>query len=662
MGNLISKLISHLRVLYLLFALLGTVAVILILFPQSQSVSVFDEPVGSIWKNNDLVAPFEFSVMKTQDEIDKEEMLARSKALLYYHHDSTAHIVALQNLMKSSLPRMEQARLRRTIDSIYKVGYLEIPDNLPDLDNHTIVMMSDNIGSEHSPSEYVSPFDIESDLLVDSILVPDIRYDAVRTQLEMDSRLSQGAYTLHSISKDELIISKGEVVTKEKSQILKSLDHENRLRYDSGHNIWSYILGQGVLCILALLSLYLFLRNTNSPILKDTKKASFLFTIILLMAATEALIMNINPDWVLAAPLCIAPILMCVFFDMRVALYVHLATIIMLGNLVPNSYEFIFYQLVTGVLTIITVRNFEKRSNFFTVSGVILLSYSLIYVCGLLSQDGHLENLQWERFAIFALNAVLTLLAYPSIYLFETLFGMTTPLTLQEISSTNTPALRELSRKAPGTFQHSMQVANISEDLINEIGGNALLARVGALYHDIGKSCNPLFFTENQNSGYNPHDELDYEESARVITNHVVDGIRLAKKYKLPNVVVDFIRTHHGTSKTLYFYNKFVNEFPNEEVDESAFTYPGPRPFSKETAIVMLVDGVEAACKSLKNPDKESINALVDRIIDGKIEDNQLSNCDITFNDISKIRQKLKSKMNSIYHIRISYPVKNGKQ
>lgn len=662
MGNLISKLISHLRVLYLLFALLGTVAVILILFPQSQSVSVFDEPVGSIWKNNDLVAPFEFSVMKTQDEIDKEEILARSKALLYYHHDSTAHIVALQNLMKSSLPRMEQARLRRTIDSIYKVGYLEIPDNLPDLDNHTIVMMSDNIGSEHSPSEYVSPFDIESDLLVDSILVPDIRYDAVRTQLEMDSRLSQGAYTLHSISKDELIISKGEVVTKEKSQILKSLDHENRLRYDSGHNIWSYILGQGVLCILALLSLYLFLRNTNSPILKDTKKASFLFTIILLMAATEALIMNINPDWVLAAPLCIAPILMCVFFDMRVALYVHLATIIMLGNLVPNSYEFIFYQLVTGVLTIITVRNFEKRSNFFTVSGVILLSYSLIYVCGLLSQDGHLENLQWERFAIFALNAVLTLLAYPSIYLFETLFGMTTPLTLQEISSTNTPALRELSRKAPGTFQHSMQVANISEDLINEIGGNALLARVGALYHDIGKSCNPLFFTENQNSGYNPHDELDYEESARVITNHVVDGIRLAKKYKLPNVVVDFIRTHHGTSKTLYFYNKFVNEFPNEEVDESAFTYPGPRPFSKETAIVMLVDGVEAACKSLKNPDKESINALVDRIIDGKIEDNQLSNCDITFNDISKIRQKLKSKMNSIYHIRISYPVKNGKQ
>ncbi|MCQ2297324.1 MAG: HDIG domain-containing protein [Bacteroidales bacterium] len=634
-------------------------AIILLLFPQSQKKSNYETAIGTSWKESDLYAPFDFAILKSPDEISREAAIARSKALLYYHQDSSAHIFALQNLQKSGLPRMQQARLHKTIDSIYRIGYLEIPEEIADLYSHTVVLLTGNIGSEHSPEEYVTPFDIESDLLADSILVPNIRYDAIRTKLEMDSRLSQGVYTLHSVKKNALIISKGELITPEKSQIIKSLNHELGIRFESGHTIWGFIFGQGLLCIMALLALYLFLRNTNSPILKDTRKASFLITLILMMAASVALIMNIREEWILGAPLCIAPILICVFFDMRVALYVHLATIIMLGNLVPNSFEFIFYQLVTGMLSIITVRNFDKRSNFFTVSAVIMLSYSLIYVCGIMSQEGHLGNIQWQRFAVFGMNAVLTLLAYPSIYLFEKLFGMTTPLTLQEIASTNTPALRELSRKAPGTFQHSMQVANISEDLINEIGGNALLARVGALYHDIGKSCNPLFYTENQNSGYNPHDELDYEESARVITSHVVDGIRLAKKYKLPNVVIDFIRTHHGTSKTLYFYNKFVNEFPNEEVDESAFTYPGPRPFSKETAIVMLVDGVEAACKSLKNPDKDSINELVDRIIDGKIEDNQLSNCDITFNDISKIRQKLKSKMNSIYHIRISYPVKN---
>lgn len=659
MGNLISKLISHLRTLYLVLALLATACAILLMFPQTQKVSIYDVPVGTYWRGNDLYAAYDFSILKTQDEIEHDEILARSKAMLYYQPDSTAHLVALQNLQKCSLTRQQHKALHKTIDSIYRIGYLELPENLPDLMDNTIVLLTGNIGSEHQPGDFLTPYDIESDLLVDSVLVPSICYDPVRTQLEMDSRLSQGAYSINTISKGELIIAKGEIVTTEKSQVLKSYDHEISARFESAHSQLGFYFGQGLLCILALVALYLFLRNTNNPILKDTRKVSFLFTIILLMAATVAIIMSINPDWVLAAPLCIAPILMCVFFDMRVALYVHLATIIMLGNLVPNSFEFIFYQLVTGILTIITVRNFEKRSNFFVVSGVIILSYSIIYLCGMLSQDGHLALVQWERFAVFALNAVLTLLAYPSIYLFEKLFGMTTPLTLQEISSTNTPALRELSRKAPGTFQHSMQVANISEDIINEIGGNALLARVGALYHDIGKSCNPMFFTENQVSGYNPHDELDYEESARIITGHVLDGIKLAKKYKLPNVVIDFIRTHHGTTKALYFYNKFINEFPNEEVDDASFTYPGPRPFSKETAIVMLVDSVEAACKSLKNPNKETIDALVDSIVDSKIGDNQLSNCDITFNDITKVRQKLKSKMNSIYHIRISYPVKN---
>ena len=401
----------------------------------------------------------------------------------------------------------------------------------------------------------------------------------------------------------------------------------------------------------------MFLKNTRHPVLEDNRKVIFVMLLVLLMSALTALVTNQSPELVLIVPLCIVPIMMRVFFDMRVALYVHVTTIIILANMVPNPFEFIFYQLIAGMMSIVTVRNFENRSKFFLVSGAIFLSYSLIYTFGVLSQESNLQGITAGRYMVFFLNALLTLLAYPLIYLFERAFGITTNLTLMELSSTNTPALRELSRNAPGTFQHAMQVANISEDLINEIGGNALLAKVGALYHDIGKLSSPLFFTENQNGSFNPHDELDYTESAAIIIQHVRSGLELAKKYHLPASVQDFIRTHHGTTMTGYFYAKQMNEHPDEPINPQDFQYPGPTPFSRETAVVMIVDSVEAACKSLPNHNSETINALVDRIIDSKISQNQLQNCDLTFGDITRVRAMLKSKMLSIYHARISYPV-----
>ena len=400
----------------------------------------------------------------------------------------------------------------------------------------------------------------------------------------------------------------------------------------------------------------MFLNNTRHTLLHDNRKVSFVMLLILFMSAVEALVVRVNPDWLLLVPLCIIPILMRVFFDMRVALYIHLTTVIILANLVPNSFEFIFYQLVTGMMSIIAVRNLEKRSQFFILSLVIFASYSFIYTSGVLSQESNLNALEYKRYLLFALNAVLTLLAYPLIYLFEKLFGMTTNLTLLELSSTNTPALRELSRRAPGTFQHSMQVANITEDLINEIGGDALLAKVGALYHDIGKVRNPLYFTENQTSDFNPHDELDYVESAQLITAHVTTGLDLARKYHLPAEVQDFIRTHHGTTYTGYFYAKQLETHPDGDFDVNLFRYPGPRPYSRETATVMIVDTVEAACRSLKSHTKENTDQLIDRLIDGKIAAGQLDNCQLSYGDIAKMRKILKEKMMSIYHVRVEYP------
>ncbi len=662
MRKILSKIVTHLSTIYKILALLVTISLILLMFPQNRKSTHYEYAEGSFWKGSDLYAPYDFTVLRSETEMNQEMVLAKSQSLLYYHRDSAAHALARERLAASSLSRKEQQALRRTLDSIYERGYMEMPADISDPDGHTIVILSGNVGEEHRVEEFLCEDNIESRFLVDSILVPSLKYDAERTRLELDSRLSQTKYTSDMVQAGELIIAKGERVTEQKARVLGSLEKENDIRFADQYSGINHYLGQFLLCLMGFLTLYVFLKITKHPILEDDRKVTFVLTIVLLMAGLVALILQIEPDWMLLAPLCIAPILMRVFFDMRVALYVHLVTIIVLGNMVPNSFEFTFYQLITGMITIISVKSFERRSNFFIVSGLIFCSYSLIYVCGLLTQDTNLGGLDWQRFVIFFLNATLTLLSYPLIYLFEKIFGMTTDLTLLEISSTNTPALRALSRQAPGTFQHAMQVANISEDLINEIGGNALLARVGAMYHDIGKTTAPIYFSENQNTEYNPHDELDCEESAQIITQHVRDGIALAKKYRLPGVVVDFIRTHHGTTTTGYFYTKFKNLHPDEEIDPTIFVYPGPRPFSRETAVVMLVDSVEAACKSLKEPDKESISRLIDKVINDKISANQLSNCDITFSDISRIRDILKDKMLSIYHVRITYPTAENLQ
>lgn len=661
MKNILSKFVSKLPILYKIIALPVTIVLVLVLFPQQKQATHYDYSVGSIWNEGDLYAPFDFSVQHSQELIDENMSKAKAEATLYYSEDSSAYMSACNRLRQyaknNKLSANEERRLKLTLDSIYSIGYISTPENMPNFETHTIILIHGNVGSERKVNDFVKRADIENKVLADSILVENIVFDAARTQLELDAWLSQSGFTAEMIMNGELIIAKGEPVSKENAEIIASLEREMDTRFSSQYNVWGHYAGNFMLCLIAFMALYMFMKITRHKILEDNRKVTFVLLTVLIMVAATALVVKLSPEWVLVVPLCIAPVLMRVFFDMRVALYIHLATVIILGNMVPNSFEFIFYQLVTGMVSIISVRNFERRSNFFTVCGVIFLTYSFIYTGGMLSQETTLAHLNPDRYLMFFINALLTLLAYPLIYLFERMFGMVTDLTLMEISSTSSPALRELSRKAPGTFQHSMQVANISEDLVSELGGNALLAKVGALYHDIGKLNAPLYFTENQNSDFNPHDELEYEDSARIITHHVVDGIDLARKYKLPGCVIDFIRTHHGTTFTGYFFAKQKEAHPDEEVDISAFRYAGPTPFSKETAIVMIVDSVEAACKSLKNHDKESINNLIDKIVDGKIREHQLNNCDLTFNDITFIKHMLKEKMPSIYHVRISYPV-----
>ncbi|MBR3724329.1 MAG: HDIG domain-containing protein [Bacteroidales bacterium] len=660
--NIIFATVKHLPLLTKVLLMLVTSALIPLMFPSDGQGEHYDYAEGSIWRNDDLVAPFDFSVQKTPSEIEQQTAAAKAELTLYYHYDPTAYGRAVEQLNTLARHRdgLNLKQLRRTVDSIYSIGYVETPEDMPDFENHTLILLDGNIGSEHTANEYVTAVDVASHLLRDSVLVPSIVYDANRTRVELDSRISQMVTSTGMVKQGQRIVAKGETVTPVTARIIASLEQENDKLFRDNYHPWGRYAGQLILCIISFVALYMFLKNTRHSILEDNRKVTFVMVLVLLASAATALVSSQRPELVLIVPLCIVPIMVRIFFDMRVALYVHIITIIILANMVPNPFEFIFYQLIAGMMSIVTVRNFESRSKFFVVSGVIFLSYALIYTFGVLSQESTLDGITLDRYLVFFLNALLTLLAYPLIFVFERMFGLTTNLTLMELSSTNTPALRELSRNAPGTFQHSMQVANISEDLINEIGGNALLAKVGALYHDIGKVAAPLYFTENQNGGFNPHDELEYRESAAIIIQHVRSGLELAKKYHLPSAVQDFIRTHHGTTMTGYFYAKQRNEHPDEPIDAADFQYPGPTPFSRETAVVMIVDSVEAACKSLKNPDNEAIGRLVDQIVDSKISQNQLQNCDLTFGDISRVRNMLKTKMLSIYHARISYPVVNS--
>ena len=639
MGKILSGTVRNLGLIYKITAMLITSCVIVLMFPHEGRGEKYDYKVGAVWRGSDLVAPFDYAVLKSAEEAEAEEEKERSEAILYY----------VKNEKKE--PKAEKSKsLKWTLEE-------PVGDEYGTIDaDRKVVILEGNVGREYRMGDF--------DWLDEGALAegqePDYVLDGNRTSLELQSRLSQLSYTSELVMAGEHIVSKGEMVTEERGRRIAALEAEEERRFSEGFSLWGRMGGQLLLAIIAFTALYMFLKNTRHRILEDNRKVLMVLVLVLLVSAMEALMVWEAPEWVLLVPMCVVPILVRVFFDMRVALYIHLTTVIILASLVPNSYEFIFYQLVTGMMSIIAVRNLEKRSQFFVLAGVIFVSYSLIYTAGVLSQDTNLEGLRMEKYLVFFLNAVLTLLAYPLIYVFERLFGMTTALTLMELSSTNNEALRELSRRAPGTFQHSMQVANIVEDLVSELGGDVLLAKVGALYHDIGKIQNPFYFTENQTSGFNPHDELDYEESARMITSHVTKGLELAEKYKLPSEVQDFIRTHHGTTYTGYFYAKEKERHPDGNFDVTAFRYPGPRPYSRETAVVMIVDSVEAACRSLKVHTKETTDTMIDNLIDGKIKEGQLDNCPLSYGDIAKMRKMLKTKMMSIYHVRVEYPrIKN---
>jgi cyclic-di-AMP phosphodiesterase PgpH len=432
---------------------------------------------------------------------------------------------------------------------------------------------------------------------------------------------------------------------------------EYELQLGSSSKYFNILLGQIVLVCISFIVLFLFLLSFRNDILADNKKVLMILLNIFFMVLITSMVIHTDVKYLYLVPLCIIPVIIRAFFDTRLALFVYIVTIIIIGFLVPNSFEFVFLQLISGIIAIISVVNLRKRSQFFLTTVLVFITYSATYTGTTLMQEGSLSEIDTTNFIWFAGSSLMILFAYPLIFIFEKLFGFITDVSLMELSDINSRLLREMSTKAPATLQHSMQVANLAEEAIYEIGGNTLLTRAGALYHDVGKMDMPLYFIENQGTGINPHEELTSEESASIIISHVIKGIELAKKHNLPERIIDFIRTHHGTRRTQYFYTQFIKNNPEEVIDESKFRYRGPIPFSKETAVLMMADSVEAVSRTLKNPDEESIHAMVEKVINTQIEQQQFVNADITFSDITHIKKIFTKKLMNIFHIRIEYPI-----
>lgn len=678
------------RVIQILLA-----ALLIVIITPTKSSFKYEFQQGHYWKHETLTAPFDFAIQKTDKELDdeKNELILNHK--LYFEYKDISSNTQnemeknLQNKLKdyeSSSQDLERIikQCDKILDKILSHGVISnYKTNSKQEDNiQSIIVIKNNTAQEHDIDEYYKIKDVEnivSDLIkqnaasfneneIDVIteiitksISPNIVFDKKKTDEILQSMLDDISLTKGLISKNDKIISKGEIITPEKYQILSSFRNEYEGN-EAGSNRYIADIGQYLLIVISLVAMVLFIYNSDKSIFLNTRKILMIYMVILLMIAMTMGVLYIDQKYLYIVPLCLSPILIRTFYDTKVSLYVFLVSIIIIGFSVPNSFEFIFYQLIAGMIAIISVEHLEKRSEFFNTAVMVFLTYSAIYVAMTLIQDSNLKQLDIYRFIYFAINAVMLLFAFPIVFILEKIFGLVSEMSLMEYSNTNSKVLRELSVKAPGTFQHCIQVANIAEDLVHEIGGNALLARAGSLHHDIGKIMTPMYFIENQTTNLNPLNEMSNEESASIIIAHVINGIKLAHKYKLPEPIIDFIRTHHGTSKTKYFYNKEVNENPDQTIDASKYTYPGPRPFSKETAIVMIVDSVEAASRSLKEHSEQSISNLVDNIIDGQIKDNQYSNADITFADIDKIKQILKNKLQSIYHVRIEYPVNQKEQ
>ncbi len=676
----------------ILFAL--SIFLIVLLFPR-QTGFFWEFSQARPWMYEDLIAPFNFAIQKTPEELAQERAEVLSDYTPFFRKDPVVYDRQFQLMntrfellwseleteeeLAESLKERTKSIALNIFDTIYQRGVIFLEGEMSEADKETDILLLDGaVARSRKVGDFFNireAFQYANRVLerenieprrrsllrnvLENSITHSVFWDEETNTKAISSAMERISPTRGMVQQGEKIISKGELITAEKLKILESFRAEYSRQLGSASANYLVFLGQFLLVSISIVVLSLFLWVFRKEVFHNTRKLIVVLLSIFLMILLTSQVVKYNIDLLYLIPVCIVPIIIRSFFDNRLALYVHITSIILIGFLVPRSFEFVFLQFIAGIIAILSMAGLRRRSQLFTTVSLIFLTYAAVFTGLSLAQTGTFSELDPVTYVYFAGSALLTLFSYPLIYIFERTSGLPTDFSLLELSDTNSTLLRELNTTAPGTFQHSLQVANLSEDAINIIGGNSLLVRTGALYHDIGKMVQPHYFIENQKSDINPHDEISYTESAEIIIGHVIKGIEKARKHDLPEYIIDFIRTHHGTTTTRYFYAMEKNENPDREIDKELFTYKGPKPFSKETAVLMMADSVEAASRSLKKPNEESINNLVENIIDNQIEEKQFDNADITFKDIKIIKNVFKNRLMHIFHVRIAYPQNN---
>ncbi|OYD44280.1 transmembrane HD family protein [Sphingobacterium cellulitidis] len=681
-----------------------TIVLICIFLPKQPRFR-YEYQKGKPWNHENLTSPYNFAILKTAEEMERDKQYILNTVQPIYNLNDVASKEQIDQFntdlnekwQASQLDSSETGNLNDyrevgtallnyiygrgvvSLNNRYQIKGSDSTKNDPTSLEYNFVLIHDNIAQQkntvdcftiESANQYIVGA-LEKNKLIEhkrwlsevlkNYITINYVFNESQTNKVEQTALANISTTRGMVQKDELIAEQGKIINNETYQKLESLRKvfEDESRISGEQNLVTF--GHFILISLAMALLMVFLYFFRRDIFNNNRLLFIIFIVILVMLGVLSWAIKIKIPSLYYIPYCSVPIIFRLLFDTRIALNIHILMVLVAGLFVPNSFDFVFLQFTAGMVAIYSIRTLVKREQFLVSSVLILATYILAYVGLVLTRNGTFSSIYWQDILPFTVSVGLTLLAYPLIYAFEKLFGIVSDLTLMELTNSNSRLLRELSLKAPGTFQHSLQVANLAEAAIYKIGGNPLLIRAGALYHDIGKMINPLYFIENQKTNDNPHEELTPEQSAQIIISHVLKGIEMARKNQMPEVVIDFIRTHHGTTKVDYFYNMAVKENPDKVIDESIFKYPGPVPFSKETAVLMMADSVEAASRALKEPTEESINNLVDKIIDHKLMQRQFQNADITMREISESAKIFKAMLKSIYHVRIDYDLSKKK-
>ena len=669
---------SYKDLLYKGLIFIVTVTIIVYFLPKEGKFN-YQFDINTPWKYGLLQASFDFPIYKNEKQVKAEEDSIMASYQPYYDLDKNIERNALAKLREDYSKTLKQQigsaylrHIERTLKEIYATGVMSGNElnQLEEDSTHHILLVEQNVATSFPISHFYSTKTAYEHLLsadtayskqalqacnLNNYILPNIIYDEAKSESSLEDLISNISWANGYVLNGQKIIDRGEIIDENTYNILSSLEKEWAKRSDSIQEKRLTIAGQVLFVSLFIFCFMCYLELFRKDFYDRKGSLSLLFILIIFFPVLSSIIVEQNLASIYIIPFAMIPIIVRIFLDSRTAFMAHVAIILLCSITLRYPHEFILLQLLTGMAAIFSLRELSQRSQLFRTAFIIFASYALLYFAFELIHEDDLTKLNTRMYIYFAINGVLLLFAYPLLFALEKIFGFTSNVTLVELSNINHPLLREMSEIAPGTFQHSLQMSNLAAEAANRIGAKSQLVRTGALYHDIGKLMNPAFFTENQ-SGVNPHKSLSYEQSAQVIINHVTDGLKLADKHNLPKVIKEFINTHHGQGLTKYFYISYKNEHPNEEVDAEKFRYPGVNPFTKEQAILMMADSVEAASRSLSEYTEESIGGLVDKIIDSQVADGFFKECPITFKDIAQVKALFKEKLKTIYHTRITYP------